>query len=580
MILSKMLPRVWTLLIAGLVFPGNVGPAWGQCTVYGRDKVFASDAREGDRFGDSAAVVGDLALVGAPYWDDYEAISAGAAYVLRFDGSAWIQEQKLVASDLWRYAYFGIAVAIPAPDQLLIGAFNTINIPQGIGSGSVYFFSHDGATWVESQEFFASDAERDDHFGRSVGADGDTALVGAPDNDDFGSSSGAAYIFRYNGVSWVQEAKLLPSDGGPREYFGRAVAISGDLAVVGVPGNGFDDVVGAAYVFRRDGTSWIDEAELTPSDGQPRMTFGWSVAAANDTIAIGAPEILKNTPSGSAYVFRFQGGDWIEEARLVGADVKPANHFGYAVSIAGDIAVIGAADYEGHPDEDVSGSAHVFRFDGSSWIEEAKLLPVDGAPRDLFGHAVCIRGETGLIGAPKGMVEQQGRYGAVYVFDFPPPGDADSDGVSDLCDNCREDYNPEQGDCDLDGIGDVCAIAEGLAEDCNENGIPDSCDISDCDGSAWCDDCNCNGVLDLCDIADGTSEDLDGDGVPDECVPIPCPTDLDRDGDMDLADLAALLANYGATGGAAQEDGDIDADCDVDLEDLGALLGVYGTACE
>lgn len=63
------------------------------------------------------------------------------------------------------------------------------------------------------------------------------------------------------------------------------------------------------------------------------------------------------------------------------------------------------------------------------------------------------------------------------------------------------------------------------------------------------------------------------------CEDIPCPGDLDGDGDIDLADLSALLANYGMTSGAVYEDGDLDGDGDVDLSDLSALLAVYGTTC-
>jgi hypothetical protein len=90
-------------------------------------------------------------------------------------------------------------------------------------------------------------------------------------------------------------------------------------------------------------------------------------------------------------------------------------------------------------------------------------------------------------------------------------------------------------------------------------------------------DCNRNGTLDLCDVTDGTSPDDNGNGIPDECD---CPGDLDGDWDIDLGDLATLLAHYDITSGMTYWDGDLDFDGDVDLADLAALLAVYDTTCE
>jgi hypothetical protein len=124
--------------------------------------------------------------------------------------------------------------------------------------------------------------------------------------------------------------------------------------------------------------------------------------------------------------------------------------------------------------------------------------------------------------------------------------------------------------------GLVTCFSGGIGADCNGNGIPDWQDIADCEGDPACGDCNNNGIPDECDIADGTSADDNGNGVPDECD---CPGDLDGDWDIDLSDLAQLLAHYGTVSGASYADGDIDFDGDVDLSDLAALLANYGTIC-
>ncbi len=124
--------------------------------------------------------------------------------------------------------------------------------------------------------------------------------------------------------------------------------------------------------------------------------------------------------------------------------------------------------------------------------------------------------------------------------------------------------------------GLVTCFSGGIGADCNGNGVPDWQDIADCEGDPACGDCNNNGIPDECDIADGTSLDDNGNGIPDECD---CPGDLDGDWDIDLSDLAQLLAHYGTVSGASYADGDIDFDGDVDLSDLAALLANYGTSC-
>ena len=138
----------------------------------------------------------------------------------------------------------------------------------GVDSGSAYVFRYDGSDWVEEAKLTASDGAADDYFGGSVAISGDTAVVGAVCDDDNGRNSGSAYVFRYDGSDWAEEAKLTASDGAAYDYFGCSVAVSGDTAVVGASDdddNGLDS--GSAYVFRYDGSDWTEEAKLTASDG-------------------------------------------------------------------------------------------------------------------------------------------------------------------------------------------------------------------------------------------------------------------------------------------------------------------------
>ena len=150
-----------------------------------------------------------------------------------------------------------------------------------------------------------SDAAAGDAFGSSVSISGDYAVVGAKGDDDNGSGSGSAYVFKRSGTSWQQEAKLLPSDGAAEDYFGLSVSISGDYAVVGAyrdDDNGGSS--GSAYLFKRTDTSWVQEAKLLAFDGVGGDFFGYSVSISGDYAVVGARGDADNgDESGSAYLY-------------------------------------------------------------------------------------------------------------------------------------------------------------------------------------------------------------------------------------------------------------------------------------
>jgi hypothetical protein len=134
----------------------------------------------------------------------------------------------------------------------------------------------------EDAKLIASDGAASDWFGFSVALSGDMALIGAYGNDDNGDTSGSAYGFRFDGSNWVEEAKLTPSDAARSDAFGGAVAPSGDIALVGAEGDFFGSATGAAYVFRRNGSTWAEEEKLasTYRSGRRLCSADWSLATA------------------------------------------------------------------------------------------------------------------------------------------------------------------------------------------------------------------------------------------------------------------------------------------------------------
>ena len=366
-------------------------PAYAQISEF---KLTASDNAAGDDFGKSASISGDYAVVGALGDNDNGDLS-GSAYVFKRSGTSWAQEAKLLPSDGAENDIFGASVSISG-DYAVVGAkFDDDN---GVHAGSAYVFKRTGTSWAQEAKLLPSDGAVANQFGFSVSISGDYAVMGANADDDNGNQSGSAYVFKRTGTSWTQEAKLLPSDGQDGDFFGESVSISGDYAVVGAwhdGDRGFHS--GSAYVFKRTGTSWAQEAKLLPSDGAAGDFFGFAVSISGDLVAIGAwGDDDNGTDAGSSYIFKRAGTTWAQQAKLLPSDGAAADHFGVSASISGDYVVVGAPT-----DGDFSGSAYLFKRSGTSWTQEAKLIPSDGAALDHFGFlgSASISGDYAVVGA-------------------------------------------------------------------------------------------------------------------------------------------------------------------------------------
>ena len=392
----------------GAVFPLIVDPL-----IATEKKLTASDAAKGDYFGWSISISGDTALVGAPYATLAGAPGtsgnhAGSAYIFVRSGKSWSQQAKIMASDAAGDVFFGWSVSISG-DTALIGA--RYDDGAGTRSGSAYVFVRNGTNWTQQAKLTASDAAAFDFFGWSVSISGDTAVVGAYRDDDGGFNSGSAYVYLRSGKSWSQQAKLTASDAATEDEFGHSVAISGDTAVVGARND--DDAgynSGSAYVFARSGKTWSQQAKLTAGDAALKDEFGHSVAISVATAVVGAyRDQDAGKDSGSAYVFARSGTTWSQQQKIKASAGAPGDMFGWSVSISGDTAVVGARS------DDVTGTAYVFVRGGSSWYQSKKLTASDAAAFDYYGESVSISGATVVVGA-RGDDDGGGSSGSAYVY--------------------------------------------------------------------------------------------------------------------------------------------------------------------
>jgi hypothetical protein len=222
------------------------------------------------------------------------------------------------------------------------------------------------AEWGDLAKVIASDGGASDSFGYSVAICENIAVIGARADDDAGADSGSAYVFHFDGTSWSEQQKLLASDGAESDLFGRTLSVSGEVVAVGAyqdDDNGSQS--GSAYVFHFDGSGWVEQAKLLASDGADIDQFGYSVAASGAVVVVGAWwDDDPFTDTGSAYVFRFDGSSWIEEAKLLAPDGYWWDTLGYAVAISGEVAIVGAIEEDDNVHN--AGAAYLFGFDSSS----------------------------------------------------------------------------------------------------------------------------------------------------------------------------------------------------------------------
>jgi hypothetical protein len=358
----------------------------------------AANAQAGDQFGWSVALLGDIAIVGAPGEDsaatsvngdgsDNSATDAGAAYVFARSNGVWSQQAYLKAANAQAGDQLGHAVAMGNPFTVVVGApledsagFNPSD-NSAADAGAAYVFQGSGANWNQQTYLKATNAQAGDQLGFALAADAQAIVAGAPFEDsaavgvngnqfnDFAPDSGAAYIFQPS--SPTPQAYLKASNTGAGDQFGYAVAITdqsgaGETILVGAP---FEDSAatfvngaqnneaapnaGAAYLFLRGGSTWSQNSYLKASNTGSGDMFGQSVALANDWAAIGAPNedsaaagtdgdsFNNGAPNaGATYIYgRFFTPQstyvWSPTAYLKASNTGPGDQFGQAVAIGG-----------------------------------------------------------------------------------------------------------------------------------------------------------------------------------------------------------------------------------------------------
>jgi hypothetical protein len=384
----------------------------------------------GPNFGGAVALSADgsTALIGAP-----NSVAGGAVWVFTRSGAGWSQQSPELTPDtaLSPAAGFGASVALSANGNIaLIGAPGEQGAHER--DGSAWVFIRVNETWTEGPHLI--DREEDEHaaFGASVAlsANGDTALIGG-----FGDkSTGAAWVFVRSGATWVQQAKIVGSEGegwfsGGGAGVSVALSAEGNTALIGSR----EDF--SVWMFTRSGSTWTQSAGF---DNGRRLYgfFGSSVAlSADGNTVLAAEPAFRGLELffGAAWVFTRVGSTWTtgHELTSVGSGTTA---FGSSVALSGDgdTALVGSGQ-----DDNGRGAAWVFRRNGSSWTEKTPQLTggeeENGAA--AFGASVALSGDgnSALVGGPNDvpLMGAPGSEGAVWAFTSAPPS-ATTSGASNV----------------------------------------------------------------------------------------------------------------------------------------------------
>jgi hypothetical protein len=309
-----------------------------------RARLTGHDTDFQDYFGSSVAIDGDTAVVGAWGQDN----GFGAAYIFKkLADSTWHETAKLMASPRVANQHFsGVAIS---GDTVIVGSDAT----------SYIFRESDAGTWSQIARLTSNNLARD-LFGGSVAISGNTAFVGAFGDPAAGTMTGAVHVFRENSMGdWVRIAKLISNDSRAYDVFGVALDADVGSLIIGAPGK--DNGAGAAYLFAEGTTGWRQIGQLTALDREAEDIFGAAVAIKGDIALVGATHNDGDAPNnGAAYVFkRDPNGVWRQLSKLAASDAEPWDDLGESVAIGTGLALVGTVkDYTPLP----SGSVYLFHI--------------------------------------------------------------------------------------------------------------------------------------------------------------------------------------------------------------------------
>jgi hypothetical protein len=277
----------------------------------------------------------------------------------------------------------------------------------GQGQAQVFVAASDGGVSSEGL-LWPSDLQAQDGFGSSVAMHGDYAVVGSPGDDDGAFGAGSAYVFQRFFGYWIQTAKLGSKHPGANAGFGTSVATNGDWIAVGAPLDSTSaPLEGSVEFFERIGSSWVFRLRISGSVAFGR--FGASMSLDDDLFAVGQP----GESEGRVRVFERLASSWIEFPTLSPVGATLGAEFGCDVALDDDMLIVGARSDSTYAAN--AGAAYLYQLDGGAWTQKQRFDSKSPAEQDRFGTSVDLEAKTAIVGAP-GEETLVPNAGCVHVF--------------------------------------------------------------------------------------------------------------------------------------------------------------------
>ena len=368
---------------------------------------YPDDLIGSDEFAYDLDVYGNTAVVSA-HRSSVGAVQNGCVFVYQKQvDNSWLLSAKLADDTPGNFDNFGSAVSINA-NRIAVGA--SFNDFSGTDSGSVFIFEkQDDNSWVKTAEFAASDSVAGDSFGLSVELEGNVLCVGASRQ-----SGGLVYVFEFDGSSWIEKAKLQSLDSIEKNGFGQSISLAGNLILIGAYSDDFKaESAGCAYLFEKQDGTWTQISKLFADDASAYDSFGFAVSLSGTTAAIGARyDDDAGESSGSVYIFKKSDNSakWLQVSKIIASNPTPNDCFGRSLCLIGDRLIVGA--YGKSSDSIGTGAAYLFLQNNGNWIEQAILQPDNLPENSSFAYSVGMSKNNILSGTV------YKNNGSVYSYDI------------------------------------------------------------------------------------------------------------------------------------------------------------------
>ncbi|WP_421899823.1 hypothetical protein [Maridesulfovibrio sp.] len=386
--------------------------------------ITADTVTDSDLFGYSVAVSGEIAIVGAPHYNN----NAGAAYIFYKDEGGtnnWRFIKKITASDTTASWQFGYSVAISGDIAIVGSPYSNFNEHGSIKikAGAVYiFYKNEGGANNWGQIKKNNGYYTGDQLGWSVSISGDIAIGGTPCAASWWTgNSGIALIYYRNQDGpdqWGKKVGIYAPTAKANAKFGYSVAISGNIVVAGSPFA--ESNAGEVDIFYKDEGNIDNWGHIKTITASETLNFGDSVAISGDIIIAGAPGTANG---GAAHIFYKDEGsanNWGEVKKITASNAQADAKFGDSVALSGDIAVVGAP-MEDHSSRNDCGAAYIFYKDQgntNNWGERKKVVDAEAQTDDHFGAAAAVAGDIVIVGDYNKHIEEVAEAGAAYIYDI------------------------------------------------------------------------------------------------------------------------------------------------------------------